>query len=308
MDNLTHSLVGALIGQAGLKRRTGLAMPALVIGANLPDVDGVCMLMGTQGLALRRGLTHGPIAWLLLPLALAVVLYGYDHWQHRGGKRPEGRAPVRFGWLYLLALMACLTHPALDWLNSYGIRFLSPFSQRWFYGDALFIIDLWLWLGLGFATWRSLRLERRGRSFEATAHVALGAALLYAAFNVGLSEVARTRHGDGGQLIPNPVPLAFWQRQHIAGGDGRWRVDGAAIGDVPLSSCDLASARRADPDADAFLVWSRAPFVERLPDGRWLLGDARFAGRGAGFSVVLPAHTCGPAGLSPRRAGVIVQP
>ena len=37
MDNLTHSLVGALIGQAGLKRKTGLAMPALIVGANLPD-------------------------------------------------------------------------------------------------------------------------------------------------------------------------------------------------------------------------------------------------------------------------------
>ncbi|HCH94158.1 MAG TPA: metal-dependent hydrolase, partial [Erythrobacter sp.] len=42
MDNLTHSLVGALIGQAGLKRKTGLAMPALIIGANLPDVDAAC--------------------------------------------------------------------------------------------------------------------------------------------------------------------------------------------------------------------------------------------------------------------------
>ena len=78
MDNLTHSLVGALIGQAGLKRRTGLAMSALIVGANLPDVDGVCMLMGTQGLALRRGLTHGPIAWVLLPLALAAVLWALD--------------------------------------------------------------------------------------------------------------------------------------------------------------------------------------------------------------------------------------
>ena len=37
MDNLTHSLVGALIGQAGLKRKTGLAMPPLILGANLPE-------------------------------------------------------------------------------------------------------------------------------------------------------------------------------------------------------------------------------------------------------------------------------
>lgn len=292
MDNLTHSLVGALIGQAGLKRRTGLAMPALIIGANLPDVDGVCMLLGTQGLALRRGLTHGPIAWLLLPLALAAILWWYDRWQARRGTRPPGRAPVRFGQLYLLGLVACLSHPVLDWLNSYGIRFLSPFSQRWFYGDALFIIDLWLWLGLGFATWRSLRLERYGRYFEGTAHVALGLALVYGAFNVGLSQMAKELHTDGGELIPNPVPLAFWQRERIVGADGQWRVGGAMLGDVPLTTCDLDAARASDPDADAFLVWSRAPFVERQRDGTWLLGDARFAGRGARFSVVLPAAAC----------------
>lgn len=293
MDNLTHSLVGALIGQAGLKRRTGLAMPALIIGANLPDVDGVCMLLGTQGLALRRGVTHGPLAWLLLPLALAALLWGWDRWQAGRGRRPDGRAPVSFGWLYALALVACLTHPALDWLNSYGIRLLSPFSGRWFYGDALFIIDLWLWLGLGFATWRSLRLERQGRYFEGTAHVALGLAVLYAGANVMRSESDKSRHTDSAVLIPNPVPLASWQRQRIAGdGNGAWWIDGRKIGDAPLSHCDLAAARRSNPDADAFLVWSRAPYVERLPDGRWRLGDARFTGNGARFAVVLPARTC----------------
>ena len=294
MDNLTHSLVGALIGQAGLKRRTGLAMPALVIGANLPDVDGVCMLMGTQGLALRRGLTHGPIAWVLLPLALAAMLWIYDRWQEGRRTRPEARLPVRFGQLYLLSLIACLTHPALDWLNSYGIRLLSPFSSRWFHGDALFIIDVWLWLGLGFSTWRSMRLERQGRYFEGTAYIALAGALFYAGFNVARSELDKALNSDSEVLIPNPVPLAFWERQRIAGdGDGLWWIEGREVGEIALARCDLATARRTDPDADAFLVWSRAPYLERLPDGRWLLGDARFVSRSARFSVVLPESTCG---------------
>ena len=44
MDNLTHSLIGAALGQAGLKRKTGLAMPALIIAANLPDIDAGCVV------------------------------------------------------------------------------------------------------------------------------------------------------------------------------------------------------------------------------------------------------------------------
>ena len=31
MDNLTHSLVGAVLGQMGLKKKTGLAMPTLIL-------------------------------------------------------------------------------------------------------------------------------------------------------------------------------------------------------------------------------------------------------------------------------------
>ena len=144
MDNLTHSLVGALLGQAGLKKKTGLAMPALIIGANLPDVDAACFfwLEGTEHLGFRRGITHGPPAWVLLPLVLAAILWWFDRWQEKRGKRPEGRLPVNFKWLYLLSFIGCLSHPALDWLNVYGIRLLEPFSSQWFYGDTLFIICL----------------------------------------------------------------------------------------------------------------------------------------------------------------------
>ena len=159
MDNLTHSLVGAVLGQAGLKRTTGLAMPALIIGANLPDVDAACFfwLEGTEHLAFRRGITHGPPALVLLPLILAGLLWAFDRWQTKRGARPEGRLPVRFAWLYAMAFIGCLSHPFFDWLNVYGIRLLEPFSSQWFYGDTLFIIDPWLWAMLIASIWVSRR-------------------------------------------------------------------------------------------------------------------------------------------------------
>ena len=65
MDNLTHSLAGALLGQIGLKRLSGRAMPTLIIAANLPDIDAMATLLGPTSLAFRRGITHGPIALAL---------------------------------------------------------------------------------------------------------------------------------------------------------------------------------------------------------------------------------------------------
>lgn len=302
MDNLTHGLVGALIGQAGLKRKTGLAMPALIIGANLPDVDAACFLWldGVEHLAFRRGITHGPPAWFLLPLLLAGGLWWFDRWQAKRGKRPEGRLPVRFGWLYVLALLACLTHPALDWMNVYGIRLLEPFSSRWYHGDVLFIIDVWLWAVMGLATWFSLRREKRGGEWRRPARIALVVVLGYIGLNGATTAAAEGRAVEGptgnALVIASPPPLWSWQREMITGGNGLYALDGEVLPGIPLDRCDLAAARAADPQIDAFLFWSQAPFVEPGEDGVLRLRDARFYDPRARdrFAAILPPGTCNP--------------
>ncbi len=300
MDNLTHSLVGALIGQAGLKRKTGLAMPALIIGANLPDVDAACFfwLEGVEHLGFRRGITHGPPALVLLPLILAGLLYGFDRWQASRGKRPEGRLPVHFGWLYGLAFLGCLTHPALDWLNNYGIRLLEPFSSQWFYGDTLFIIDVWLWALMGFATWFSLRRENQGGEWMKPAQIAMVVALGYIGLNGAISnQFASGAHNaptGTDVVVASPVPALFYQREVITGGNGLYAINGTALPGVPLSTCNLAEMAAADPQVRAFLFWSRTPFIEPGEDGNFRLFDARFYDPRARdrFSVALPDVKC----------------
>lgn len=300
MDNLTHSLVGALIGQAGLKRKTGLAMPALIIGANIPDVDAACFLWldGVEHLAFRRGITHGPIAWVLLPMLLAGALWWWDRWQSRRGTRPEGRLPVRFGWLYGLAFLATLTHPAFDWLNVYGIRLLEPFSSRWFHGDVLFIIDVWLWALLGFATWFSLRREKRGREWMRPARVAGAVGLAYIGVNAAITANAEASFLSGATgsavVIASPTPFLSFEREVIAGGNGLYETSLRTLPGAPLDRCDLSAARRADGQVDAFLFWSRTPFVEPRRDGTLWIRDARYADPRAGdrFAVQLPAWAC----------------
>lgn len=300
MDNLTHSLVGALIGQAGLKRKTGLAMPALIIGANIPDIDAACFfwLDGVEHLGFRRGITHGPIALVLLPLLLAGGLWWYDRWQAGRGKRPAKRVPVHFGWLYALSLIACLSHPALDWLNVYGIRLFEPFSSTWYYGDVLFIIDIWLWLSMGFATWFSLRREKRDGEWRRPARIALSVAALYIGINGWIT--ARAEAGlvsspvGTDVVIASPRPLFSLSREMISGGNGLYMTDRRTLAGVPIDGCDFTQVRREDKGVDAFLVWSRVPFVEPREDGTLWLRDARFADPRAGdrFAVQIPAEAC----------------
>jgi inner membrane protein len=141
---------------------TPLATATLVLGANAPDIDAVVMLYGTYtALAARRGLTHGPLAMLLLPFLVAGAVLLYDRvWRRRRSPTAEAARPLA---VLGLAAIGVLTHPPLDWMNTYGIRLLMPFSERWFYGDALFIIDPWIWLLLAVPV-VGLAVSRRGRT------------------------------------------------------------------------------------------------------------------------------------------------
>ncbi len=46
---------------------------------------------------------------------------------------------------------ACVSHLALDAANSYGVHPFFPVDNRWYYGDAFFIFEPWLWAVLAAA-------------------------------------------------------------------------------------------------------------------------------------------------------------
>ena len=160
MDNLTHSLVGALLGRMGAKRLTPRAMPALILSANLPDIDSfVAPWFGYPARTAHRGFTHGDRR------AGHHALRGGGNHSGLGKLRPGKDGPVKLGGLLLACLIGTLSHPVLDFMNTYGIRLLEPFSHRWFYGDTLFIIDPWIWIMLILGLEMSWRAERRGKDW-----------------------------------------------------------------------------------------------------------------------------------------------
>lgn len=318
MDNLAHTLAGAALGQAGLRKKTGLGMATLMIAANLPDIDAVTMFLDRGSLYFRRGWTHGPIALLLLPVLLALAMQAFDRWQARRGNRPAARAPVKFRWVLALAYIGILSHPLMDFLNTYGIRCLMPFSERWFYGDALFIIDLWVWSAFGLGLWLSRRRERRtGAEHPKPALIAVIAVVTYASA-MGLAglwvegyvarAVERAGLGAPVTVVASPVPINPFRRDVIfdLGGTYGFGAFAWAPGPelaldpelVPANMNDPAIARAAAYDrciAD-FLYWSRLPFADvRRDEGgvHVTIGDARYNRRpGEGRFIVrttLPA-------------------
>ncbi|MBU2341051.1 MAG: metal-dependent hydrolase, partial [Alphaproteobacteria bacterium] len=95
-------------------------------------------------------------------------------------------------------------------------------------------------------------------------------------------------------VIASPPPFFSLAREMISGGNGLYMTDRRTLAGVPLDGCDFTQARRDSRDIDAFLFWSRTPFVEPREDGTLWLRDARFSDPRAGdrFSVQIPAGAC----------------
>jgi len=99
MDNFTHSLVGWALGQSGLKTKSRKGLAALILGANMPDIDVFFQWVSWAPLAMHRGFTHGLGGMIVLPPFLAGLLWLLDRWQlKRGAAFKRGWRCMSAGW------------------------------------------------------------------------------------------------------------------------------------------------------------------------------------------------------------------
>ena len=260
-------------------------------------------------LAFRRGWTHGIPALFVWPFLLTGLILLLDRLVRAW--RP-GLEVLHAREILRLSAIAIVSHPILDTLNTYGVRWLMPFDGRWFYGDTLFIVDPWMWLVLALGA----GLSRGGR--DRAARLGLTAASGYVLVMVGLALAGRrvasaelTAMGGGPvrQLLVAPVPANPFTRRVVARqADGyrtatfhwlrRPHIDPASVRRFPAPSPEdpaLLAAARTIPGR-RFLGWARFPMVqvEQRADGDVVhIVDLRYresAGPGfAAVSVPLPA-------------------
>lgn len=155
MDNVTHALAGLLLGEAtvaSVEARTGTpaargfrgaALAVGVAAAEFPDADllysGWAGGGGKLGYLLHhRGHTHT----VVMAVLGALLVWGVALLVRRAARHGMER-----GALLALALVGTLgAHLLLDFTNSYGVHPWWPLSGAWEYGDAIFIVEPWLWV------------------------------------------------------------------------------------------------------------------------------------------------------------------
>ena len=193
MDNLTHSFVGLAAAKAGLDKLSPGATTLCLLAANSPDSDIIVLAYGDRWAFLQhhRGITHAIVGVIGLAVLLPLIFHFIDRLWSSFRNQP---AKTNLKGLMLVSFIVTATHPVLDWTNNYGIRFLLPWSQKWSYGDLVFVIDPYLWLILGGASFLLTARTRFSKFFWA----ALAAVLTFLV-------VASPRSGN----LPNPNLIAL---------------------------------------------------------------------------------------------------
>lgn len=133
----------------------------MVLAAEAPDLDLVWKLRGPVAeFQHHRGITHTFLGAPFMALLITSSVWLWHRWRTRGMDNREremsrsrsfGRekAPlVRWGYIWLLALIADLSHILLDWTNNYGVRPFFPFNPRWYSGSIFFIFEPVFFAGL----------------------------------------------------------------------------------------------------------------------------------------------------------------
>ena len=218
MDTITQMLFGAVVAQAGFRRKLG--RPALAAGAVvalIPDLDVVAGWVGGTfaNWEHHRGLTHslffGPIVGPLL---------GWGLWrlERRGSTAPPEEGRLR-AWIWL-AVLALVTHPLIDLFTSYGTQLLYAFSTTRFAVNSMPIIDplysLVLVAALVFGTVRMVR-PALAQDIAASALILIGGYTLAGwAINTHVERVAAAQFERPARVTAYPLLLQPYYRRVVA--------------------------------------------------------------------------------------------
>ena len=316
MDSLTHSLVGVALSRGFFKRRVAYATWALVIAANLPDLDVLYSWPGIRTIEYHRGFLHS--IWML-PVWSALLAFGL-RWYVR--RQPPRRLPGMeralplpgFALVFGMGCAGVGSHLLLDWGTSFGERLLTPWRSTWYALDVMPTWDPWLWLiliavlgvpmMLGLIT-NEVGTQRRTNPHRASGIVALLCLVAWFGLRSRQHSAALAdldspsiNYASGGELpldwgaFPNLSTPFDWRavvylpsRVLVADVDSPWNTGRGRVRLQRLyirpPHTDRIGLAEATSTARIFLHFARFPFADDHPldNGGWMvtITDMRFA-------------------------------
>jgi inner membrane protein len=260
MDNITHSLFGVALGSVALAvaprarelpKHSSLVVWTAILANNAPDIDVFLpsLLKGgsLMGLLEHRGFTHTVLAAPFLSIVVVGVAWLFSLCP---------RLSWRWFWgLFGLSILGVLMHLGADYCNDYGVHPFSPFNNKWFYGDFIFIVEPLIWFSiLPLAFFGSKKWILKG--LVIILYLALTGVLLcgpYASFysasqkvGAGITEILEANR-PGEKIVqlartPAPADPFCWKAVVVSEGPGdQYTIRSAAVSLLPRfinpSSC-----------------------------------------------------------------------
>lgn len=296
MDTLTHTALGACLGQAIAGKRLGKrAMVAGALVNNLPDIDVVLQLFlsPAQGLLAHRGITHSILMSVILSLLLA-----------RGFQLFFRKQALPFRTALLLSASGLFLHIFLDGLTSYGTGWFEPFSSARISLNCLFILDPFLLLPLLVTSIALLILKREAPARQAWAVTGLCIGLAYLLITFGIKLYVNgvvkndleARHIEHDDYMAAPAPLNNVLWYSVAKNNTTCYVGYYSIFDaaprveyevIPKND-SLLTPHRNSAEVQRLLQFAQGYYRVRQEDSALVFSDLRFGQLGGWYKKNTP--------------------
>jgi inner membrane protein len=278
MDNLTHSLTGALTAkfiesrptapeEKSIYRRTFFWL--FVLSANLPDIDVLLGLIGDPILSIKyhRGITHSLLFAPVLALVPSTLFVFFSKVKN-----------IKLLWI--IALLGVVLHILFDLVTSFGTQILLPLSGTRYALDWMFIVDPVFTVGLGLLLALGKFLQRRRSVITSLGIAFMSVYLMLTAFNHGVARVrvqeSAAKEGIGWTRIsalPQPLSIFKWQGL-VQTEEGVWQTFFSLFDDAPPSftfvphrTDSLVILAKREPELQWYLSFARHPSVQSYAQG-----------------------------------------
>jgi inner membrane protein len=135
MDPLTHVVVSIAAGRTGLNRISRLAMAMLIVTSVAADLDWLTALAGPRAFLLgHRTITDSFCGAAAIAILTALIF--------AIATRKHSSSPIRFSRALIVCAIGALLRILFDITNSYGVKLLWPFNQKWYALDSIAQFDV----------------------------------------------------------------------------------------------------------------------------------------------------------------------